>query len=156
MKHTSTLFNRRSVNNNQLQPRSPSIDIQKFNLLCFTLVKLRCIKFRIQNCFSASHSCRCHPTLPSQPTSNPTEREVIVHSTESNRSDCEQRTLPALIRSDGVMFQGKRCITINRIIIQIHLLVCFNLPWNHGYMATVKQAANTSVCPCDDAVNGGL
>ena len=90
-KHTSILFNRRSVNNNQLQPRLPSIYIRKLNLLWFTLVKLRCIQFRTTIvCFSASHSCRCLPILPSQPTSNPTKNEVIVRSTELNRPDCEQ------------------------------------------------------------------
>ena len=100
--------NRRSVNNNQLQPRSPSIYIRKFNLLCFTLVKLRCIKFRTQTvCFRACHSCRCLPTLPSQPTSKPTKNEVIVRSTELNRLDCEQRTSRDVIcSSHGVMNQG--------------------------------------------------
>ena len=93
-------------------------------------------------CFSASHSSRCHPTLPSQPTSNPTKNEVIVHSMELNRPDCEQRTSPDVIcSSHGVMNQGKACAEINSIIIQIRLLICFNFPENHGYMATVKQAA---------------
>ena len=111
LKHTCTLFNRRSVNNNQLEPRLPSIYIRKFALLCFTLVKLRCIKCRTRTvCFSASHSSRCHPTLPSKTTTNSTKKEVIVRSTKLNRLDCEQRTSPGVIcSSHGVMNQGKVC-----------------------------------------------
>ena len=130
IKHTRTLFNRRSVNNNQLQPRSPSIYIRKFDLLCFALLKLRCIQFRTQTvCFSANHSSRCHPILPSQPISNPTKNEVIVRSTDLNRLDSEQRTLTDVICSSHlVIYQGKECAEINRIFIQIRLLICFNLP----------------------------
>ena len=54
------------------------------------------------------------------------------------------------------MFQGRGCAWINRTIIQIRLVVCFNLLYNHGYRATVKQAAIANVRPCDHAVNDGL